>query len=82
MHGACTICVLLTLITLYACARGKAIGSIVIAIVIVVVDTKFAISGDLGTYIIYKLQVQQIYGINFGEILPLVCLECAFCSST
>ena len=39
--------VLFITITLYACARGKAIGSIVI--VVIVADTKIAKSGDLGT---------------------------------
>ena len=44
-----TICASFTLTTLHACARGKAISSVIIAAVIVVavVDTKFAKSGDL-----------------------------------
>ena len=71
-----TICVSLTLITLRACTRGKAISSIVIAtvIIIVIVDTKLAKSGYLGTFMSGRCNKS----IEFGEILPLVFLECAF----
>ena len=36
------------IITLRACARGKAIGSVIVVVFVVIVDTKIAKSRDLG----------------------------------
>ena len=44
---------LIIIITSCACARGKAIGSIVVVVVVlIVVDTKIAKSGDLSTSVL------------------------------